>query len=337
MESAREKSEDSAQALRRQGTIIDQAYEAILVWDSDGPITFWNSGAERLYGIPRAEALGKASQHLLNTETQGGPADFLTSLEKESCWEGELVHTARDGRKITVDSRMVLVREAGRAYVIETNRDITQRLHAEAALRDAYDQLETRVRQRTAELTSSNESLGTSEDRYRLLVEGVNDYAIFMLDPAGIVQTWNSGAERLKGFNATDIVGKPFSSFFTPEDIAAGRPGQELARAAAEGKAEVEGWRVRPDGSRFWITGTLIALYDSNHVLKGFTKVARDLTERRRNEELLRSVLNNTVHGIVGIDENGIVTLFNRGAELIFHHTASEVIGCNVKILMPEP
>ena len=176
-----------------------------------------------------------------------------------------------------------------------------------------------------------------SEDRYRLLVEGVNDYAIFMLDREGIVQTWNSGAERLKGFNAREIVGKSFSSFFTPEDVASGVPERELARAAAEGKAEVEGWRVRPDGSRFWITGTLIALYDSNGVLKGFTKIARDLTERRRNDELLRSVLNHTVHGIVSIDETGIVTLFNHAAEDIFHRPASELIGSNVKILMPEP
>ena len=112
---------------------------------------------------------------------------------------------------------------------------------------------------------------------------------------------------------------------------------QELARAAAAGKVEVEGWRVRPDGSRFWITGTLIALYDSNRTLKGFTKIARDLTERRRNDELLRSVLNHTVHGIVGIDEKGTVTLFNRAAEDIFHTPASEVIGANVKMLMPEP
>ena len=337
MQSARRKSEDSAEAARRQAAIIDQAYDAILVWDWNGPITFWNSGAERLYGIPRAEALGKASQSLLSTETQDGVGNFRTLLGREGSWEGELVHTARDGRKITVDSRMVLVHEAGRLYVIETNRDVTLRLRAEAALRDACDLLETRVRQRTLELTNSNESLRTSDDRYRLLVEGVNDYAIFMLDPDGTVQTWNSGAERLKGFHARDIVGRPFSSFFTAEDVAAGRPAQELERAAAEGKAEVEGWRVRPDGSRFWITGTLIALYDSNRALKGFTKIARDLTERRRNDELLRSVLNNTVHGIVGIDENGIVTLFNHAAEHIFHRTASDVIGCNVKILMPEP
>lgn len=205
------------------------------------------------------------------------------------------------------------------------------------ALQEAHELLEARVRERTAELTQSNESLRSSEDRYRLLIEGVNDYAIFMLDPAGIVQTWNSGAERLKGYHASEIVGKSFSSFFTPEEVAAGIPAQELARASAAGKAEVEGWRVRPDGSRFWITGTLIALYDSHHILKGFTKIARDLTERRRNDELLRSVLNHTVHGIVGIDEKGIVTLFNRAAEDIFQRLASEVIGANIKMLMPEP
>jgi PAS domain-containing protein len=105
------------------------------------------------------------------------------------------------------------------------------------SLQEAHDLLETRVRERTAELTHSNESLRSSEDRYRLLVEGVNDYAIFMLDPDGTVQTWNSGAERLKGFSAREIVGKSFSSFFTPEDVASGVPALDLARAAAEGKA----------------------------------------------------------------------------------------------------
>ena len=337
MQSARRKSESGSREARRQAAVIDQAHDAMLVWDWNGPITFWNRGAERLYGIPRSDALGQDSHSLLSTVAPGGVAAFLDSLEREGSWEGELIHTTRDGRKITVDSRMVLVREPGRAYVIETNRDITRRRAAEAALQEAHELLEARVRERTAELTQSNESLRSSEDRYRLLVEGVNDYAIFMLDPDGTVQTWNSGAEHIEGFHATEIVGKSFSSLFTPEDVAAGIPGQELARAAAEGKAEVEGWRIRRDGSRFWITGTLIALYDSNRVLKGFTKIARDLTERRRNDELLSSVLNHTVHGIVGIDERGIVTLFSRAAEDIFHRTASEMIGANVKMLMPEP
>jgi PAS domain S-box-containing protein len=337
MQSARRTSEAGAKAVRRQAALIDQAYGANIVWDWNGPITFWNKGAERLYGFPRSEALGKVIYSLLSTVTAGGVATFLDSLEREGSWEGELVHTTRDGRKITVDSSMVLVREAGLAYVIEANRDITERRRAELALQEAHDLLEARVRERTSELTSANESLRSSEDRYRLLVEGVNDYAIFRLDPAGTVQTWNSGAERLTGFNAGEIAGKSYSSLFTPEDVAAGLPAQELARAAAEGKVEVEGWRVHRDGSRLWITGTLIALYDSNHVLKGFSKIARDLTERRRNDELLRSVLNHTAHGIVGIDENGIVTLFNPAAENIFHRTASEAIGANVKMLMPEP
>ena len=337
MQSARRASESGARAMRRQAAVIDQAYDAILVWDWNGPITFWNRGAERLYGIPRSDALGQPSHSLLSIVAPGGAATFLDSLEREGTWEGELLHTARDGATITVDSRMVLVREAGRAYVIETNRDITRRRRAETGLQEAHELLEARVRERTAELTQSNESLRSSEDRYRLLVEGVNDYAIFMLDPDGTVQTWNSGAERLKGFKTREIVGKSFSSFFTSEDVAAGVPAAELALAADVGKAEVEGWRIRPDGSRFWITGTLIALYDSNSTLKGFTKIARDLTERRRNDELLRSVLNHTVHGIVGIDEKGTVTLFNRAAEDIFHRAAPEVIGANVKMLMPEP
>ena len=153
MQSARRKSEAGAKAVRRQAAVTDQAHDAILVWDWHGPITFWNSGAERLYGIPRSDALGQDSHNLLSTAVPGGVAAFLDALEQEGTWEGELLHTARDGTRITVESHMVLVREAGHGYVIETNRDITRRRRAETALQEAHDSLEARVRERTAELT----------------------------------------------------------------------------------------------------------------------------------------------------------------------------------------
>ncbi|MBB5956861.1 PAS domain S-box-containing protein [Saccharothrix tamanrassetensis] len=125
------------------------------------------------------------------------------------------------------------------------------------------------------------------ESAFQLLVEGVVDYAIFMLDPDGHVASWNSGAERIKGYRADDILGRHFSTFYPPEDIAAGKPDRELEIAIAEGRLEDEGWRLRKDGSRFWANVVITALFDATGDLRGFGKVTRDMTERRRAEQAL--------------------------------------------------
>jgi PAS domain S-box-containing protein len=158
-----------------------------------------------------------------------------------------------------------------------------------------------------------------------------------MLDPEGHVLTWNSGAQRIDGYTGEEIIGRHFSCLFTPEGIAAGKPEEELARAATEGKAEVDGWRVRKNGSRFWANGTVAALYDDHQKVRGFAKVTRDLTTKRRNDELLRSVLDNTLDAIVGIDEHGIISMINRSGEMMFGWSEFELIGNNVNMLMPAP
>jgi PAS domain S-box-containing protein len=122
--------------------------------------------------------------------------------------------------------------------------------------------------------------------RYRLLIDAVQDYAIFMLDPAGNVTSWNPGAQRAKGYAADDIVGQHFSVFYSDEDVAANKPAQLLAAATLRGRAEDEGWRVRKDGSRFWANVVITAVHDENGALLGFAKITRDLSERRRLEEL---------------------------------------------------
>jgi PAS domain S-box-containing protein len=125
-------------------------------------------------------------------------------------------------------------------------------------------------------------------DAYRLLVQEVRDYAIFMLDPGGKVLTWNSGAERLKGYRAEEIIGKHFSIFYTKADLKAQKPQRELETAAVSGRVEDEGWRVRKDGTRFWASVVIDALHDENGELRAFAKVTRDMTERHRTEEALR-------------------------------------------------
>ncbi len=127
-----------------------------------------------------------------------------------------------------------------------------------------------------------------SEERFRLLVEGARDYAIFMLDPSGRVSIWNTGAERMKGYSAAEVIGEHFARFYPPEDVERGLPDAELQTAAREGRLESEGWRVRKDGSQFWANAIITALRDGHGGLLGFAKVTRDVTERKRAEDELK-------------------------------------------------
>ena len=228
---------------------------------------------------------------------------------------------------------MVLIRTGARPYVLETNRDITERVETERLLRVAYASLEARVEDRTADLAQATEKLRASDERFRLLLEGVSDHAIFMLDPLGNVLTWSAGAQELDGYAAEEIIGRHYSCLFTPEGVASGKPEQELAVAATVGKAEVEGWRVRKNGSRFWADGTLAALYNEDGVVEGFAKVTRDLTAKRRNDELLRSVLDHTLDGIITFDDHGTISMINRAGQTLFDRTESEAVGAQVDLL----
>ena len=132
-------------------------------------------------------------------------------------------------------------------------------------------------------------ALRESEERFRLLVDGVADYAIYMLDPVGKVVSWNKGAQRLKGYTAEEVLGQDVSMFFVPEDAKAGKPRAELERAAAEGRTEQEAWRLRKDGSRFWASVVVSALRDDEGTLRGFAKVTRDMTARKAADDRLRA------------------------------------------------
>ncbi len=182
-----------------------------------------------------------------------------------------------------------------------------------------------------------------AEERLRLLVGSVRDYAIYMVDPAGYVGSWNAGAERIKGYAPAEILGQHFARFFTPEDVAAGRPAAVLHAAATEERYEEENWRVRKDGSRFWADVVITALRDDRGKLLGFAKVTRDLTERRRAEQALRAseerfrILAATANdAILSADRHGNITYFNPGAERIFGFASDEVIGRSLTALMPE-
>ena len=174
-----------------------------------------------------------------------------------------------------------------------------------------------------------------SERRFRVLVQGVTDYAIYMLDPAGIITNWNAGAERINGYTAEEIVGQHISRFYGWEDRAAGLPARGLAIAAREGRHEAEGWRVRKDGSQFWATVVIDAIHDDAGHLIGFAKITRDTTEQRKQQEHLREserqfrllVNGVTDYALYMLDLNGIVTNWNAGAQRIKGYTADEIVG----------
>ena len=181
-------------------------------------------------------------------------------------------------------------------------------------------------------------------NRFEILVQSVIDYAIYMLDREGRIVTWNAGAERLKGYAAEEIVGEHYSRFFTPEDRAAGLPAKALAKAADEGRSEVEGWRVRKDGSRFWAHAVLDPIRAEDGTLVGFAKITRDITERRQLEqarlasELQFRMLVQGVHdyAIYMLDPGGRITSWNAGARAIKGYEEQEVLGQHFSLFHTE-
>jgi PAS domain S-box-containing protein len=164
-----------------------------------------------------------------------------------------------------------------------------------------------------------------------LLVDNVQDYAILLLDPEGTILTWNAGAERLKGYAAGEIIGRPFSTFYTDEDRAREHPREILAKAAADGRYEEEGWRVRRDGTRFWAHVLITTIYAEDGTVTGFGKVTQDLTARRlaeeRSDQFRRLVLSVRDYAIFLLDPSGHITTWNAGAEHAKGYRAQEIIG----------
>ncbi len=190
---------------------------------------------------------------------------------------------------------------------------------------------------------ASEEALRGSEERFRQLVEGITDYEIFMLDPAGQITSWNIGAEKSKGYRREEIIGKHHSIFFRDEDVRRGLPEMELKIAGDKGRFEDEGWRVRKDGSLFWASVVITALRDKEGYLRGFSKVIRDITERKRAEETLkdseekyRIIAETASDAIITIDEGSVIVFANPATEKIFGYRPAEITGKLLTMLMPE-
>ncbi len=243
---------------------------AIFLLDRHGNVRSWNTGAERIKGYAAHDIIGRhfSTFYPKAAVTSGWPAHELEVAAATGRFEDEGWRVRKDGTTFWANVVITALRDqAGEVRgFLKITRDLTDRKQAEEKLR-------------------------LSEERFRLMVEQVKDYAIFMLDPEGRIATWNAGAQRLKGYTAEEIIGRHFSVFYPEEAVARGWPAEELRRAAADGRIEDEGWRVRKDGSRFWANVVITALRDESGALRGFAKVTRDLTERREAEENARRLI----------------------------------------------
>jgi PAS domain S-box-containing protein len=207
-------------------------------------------------------------------------------------------------------------------------QDVAARKQAEERLQELNRTLEERVAERAQQLAASTVKLEDIERRFRILVEGVTDYAIYMLDPSGAIVNWNPGAERIKGYGREEIIGQHFSRFYTEEDRQAGIPRRALGTATETGKYEAEGWRVRKDGSRFWAGVVINAIRDAKGEIVGFAKITRDLTERKAAEE--RSHQAQKMEGIgqitggVAHDFNNLLTVIIGNLEALQRHLGED-------------
>src|SRR6202795_5118697 len=174
------------------------------------------------------------------------------------------------------------------------------------------------------------------EEKYRMLLDGIEDYAIFMIDPQGQILSWNAGAERIKGYKAEDIIGRNFSCFFPQQDIERGRPEEVLRLTAAYGRHEEQGMRVRKDGSRFVASVTFTALRDRNGNLRGYSEFSHDLSESKESEARYRGLLEAAPDAMVVVNSGGEIVLLNVQAEKQFGYSRDELVGQKVKNIIPE-
>jgi len=240
---------------------------AMFVMDPNGYILTWNTGAQRLKGYSPTEIIGSHFSRFYTAEDlqRDHPRYELERAAANGKYEEEGWRIRKNGTRFWANVVITALKdESGSLRGFgKVTRDLTHKRIMLVALKQ-------------------------SEERFRLMVESVKDYAIFMLNPQGLVATWNLGAERMKGYRAIEIIGKHFSAFFNSEGRAAGKPEHELAEAIRHGRFEEEGWRYRKDGSRFWADVVITPVYDEDRKLLGFTKVTRDLTERKATEDELR-------------------------------------------------
>jgi PAS domain S-box-containing protein len=253
-------SADAADAVRFRLLVEAVTDYAIYMLEPSGIVTSWNAGAERIKGYKAPEIIGRHfSTFYEEADRRAGVPQFaLETARRTGKFEAEGWRLRKDGTRfwafVIIDA--IYDDDGSLLGFAKITRDLTERRKAEEELR-------------------------RSEELFRRLVEGVTDYAVYMLDPGGIVSNWNAGAQRIKGYGPTEIIGQHFSIFYTDEDRVRGEPDRSLGIAEREGRFEAEAWRQRKDGTRFWANVVIDAIRDPSGRLLGFAKITRDITERR--------------------------------------------------------
>jgi PAS domain S-box-containing protein len=301
--------------------LLKSIKEAIFILDKDGNIKYATPETSVITGFSTNEILNKPISILYNNEDALKTGYELEQSIKEKKFISE-------GWKLKKDK---------------------SRFWGEMILSPVYDDDQifsgySCILRDISEKKKEEIDLKISEERYRLLVEGVTDYSIFMLDPLGNIMTWNEGAHKMKGYSVEEIIGKHFSIFYTSEDLKTKKPERELKIAVETGKYEEEGWRVKKNGSVFWANVVITPLFNERNKHIGFSKVTRDLTERRaaeeslrQSEERFRSLVEQVIdYAIFMLDEKGRIISWNEGARRIKGYNANEIIGKYFSIFYPE-
>ncbi|HVU24578.1 MAG TPA: PAS domain S-box protein [Opitutus sp.] len=316
-----------ATVTRVQNAVLDGTVYSIISTTPEGLITTFNAGAEKMLGYAREEMVGRRTPETIHVAGEvvarsvelsaelgdaiaPGFETFVARARRGETDEREWTYVRKDGSRLPVLLSVTALRDADGTVTgfLGVAHDLTMQKAAEAALRE-------------------------SEERFRLIVERVEDYAIYLLDPQGHVTSWNAGAERIKGYAADEIIGRNFAVFYPPEARAAGRPARGLETAAATGRFEEEGWRVRRDGSRFFAHVLITALRDDDGRLRGFAKIARDVTARRQaevaiqqSEERFRTAFEFAGIGIAIVGLDGRFLKVNRMLCEIVGYPADELL-----------
>jgi PAS domain S-box-containing protein len=321
------------------GRLFERIQDAVIVADaSTQRIVLWNPAAARMFGYSVTEAMELRVEALvpesLKAAHRAGIARYAETGHGpyiDSDAPLDLPAVRKNGEEINVEMSLSPARpvheEEGDEpeFVLAIIRDVTVRKRAEREIRQLNKNLESRVEERTsqleatiAELQSNQQELRESEERFRILVEGVSDYAIFMIGPDGRIVSWNEGAGRIQGYEASEVIGKHFSIFYAEEDTERGLPQEELGVAAGEGRFEEEGLRVRKDGTRYQAEVVITALRDEAGELQGFSQVTRDVTARKEAEEALRTSLRRMADLKAALDESAIVATTDRHGKITY-------------------
>jgi PAS domain S-box-containing protein len=290
---------------------VENSADGVILIDAAECVRLFNPACESLFGYSAAEIVGRSVTALVPEPDQLGPDRSLDSFLSGG------IGRRKDGATFRMELSVARIEHDGEPILVGTVRALAPRMRAVQAVRD-------------------------SERSYRLLVEGVTDYAIYMLDLDGRITSWNKGAQRIKQYTAAEILGHHFREFYTEGELRRGDPEQNLAIARRDGRFEANAWRLRKDGSRFWANVVIEPLRGEEGQLIGYAKVTSDITERRRAEQVIsesgeriNALIETIVDGVILIDRLGNIKTFNPACQTLFGYRIDEVLGQNVKLLMP--